>query len=106
MVTNNTGIDFDADVAMCVSDLGDTFTHGSTSYACVISPVAKGTTLEVDGYMHEITVEIVVQTSLFSGTRPAANDNIVIAGSKYRIVRVTTDEADAAMNIDLEDDTA
>jgi len=103
MVTNNTGVDFDADVAFAVSDLGDTFTHAGTSgsIACVVSTINKGNEIDtIAGPTAEISFEIVVQTSLLT-VRPVTGDVVVVpaGGTSYRALRVETDEADAALNI-------
>ena len=106
MVTNNTGVDFDADVAYAVSQLGDSMTFSGTAYACVISPVSKGTRIEgPEGVFAEVAFEIVVRTSLFS-TRPTADKKVTVGGTEYRIIRVETDEADAALNLFVEELTA
>ena len=72
-------VDFDADVAATVSDLGGTVEWDgdtpaySTSYACVISTVSKATKMEdIAGYMAEIAFQIVVQTSLLTVGRIVA----------------------------------
>ena len=101
MATNNTGIDFDADVAACVADLGDTFTHTGTSgsVACVVSFINKGNNIDgIEGPSDEISFEIVVQTSLLT-VRPVTGDPIVVGGTSYRVLRVETDEPDAALNL-------
>ena len=103
MATNNTGVDFDADVAFAVADLGDTFTHTGTvgAVACVISTINKASEIDgIEGPNDDISFEIVVQTSLLT-TRPVDGDVVVVpaAGTSYRVLRVETDEADAALNI-------
>jgi len=108
-------IDFDADVAFCVADMGGTLqwngdsTPYGVSYACVIGTVSEGTHIEdMAGYMAEINFILVIQTSLLVNGRPDANDKIKINGgtNAYRVVRVETDEADAALNLFVEEITA
>ena len=103
MPTNNTGIDFDADLGAITADLPDTFTHTGTSgsIVCVISTVNKGNEIDgIEGPSDEISFEIIVRTSLLT-TRPVTGDVIVVpaSGTNYRVLRVETDEADAALNI-------
>ena len=103
---------FSADVAFAVADLGDTFTWSgnafATSYACVISMRNATRDLgDLAGYMAGFDAEIVVQTSLFTGARPRANQTVKFdSGQQYRIMRVETDEADAALNIWVNEFTA
>ena len=110
MVTNNTGIDFDADLGAITADLPDTFTHAGTtgSVVCVVSTVNKGTQLDgIEGPAWEISLEVVVRTSLLT-TRPVTDEQIVVpaGGTTYRILRVETDEADAGLNLILGAKTA
>lgn len=105
-MTNNTGIDFDADVAFMVNDLGDVMTFNGTGYACVISSITKSKTLENAGYFAEASFQIVVQTSLLTAGRPVANNKVTVGGTVYRVLRVETDEADAALNLFCEEVTA
>jgi len=108
MATNNTGIDFDADVALAVADLTDTFTHSGTtgSINAVISQINRGSVIDgIEGPSDDIAFEIVVQTSLLT-TRPVTDENVTISGTDYRIIRVETDEADAALNLICAADTA
>jgi len=100
MATNNTGVDFDNDVAHAVTDLTDSFTWSGTAYNAVISQINRGIVIDgIEGPADEIAFEIVVRTSLFSGSRPTSGDNVTISSTDYRIDRVETDEADAALNI-------
>jgi hypothetical protein len=101
MVTNNTGIDFDADLATITADLPDTFTHAGTvgSIVCVISTVNKGTVIDgLEGPANEISMEIVVRTSLLT-VRPVSDEPVTVGGVQYRILRVETDEPDAALSM-------
>jgi len=103
MPTNNTGIDFDADLGAITADLPDTFTHTGTSgsIVCVISTVNKGNEIDgIEGPSDEISFEIVVRTSLLTA-RPVAGDPVVVpaGGTSYRILRAETDETDTAMNL-------
>lgn len=100
-------VDWDADVAACVTDLGGTMTWDSTDYACVIGAIGKGTSMDgPEGYFGDQDFMIVVQASLFSGSRPTAGEQVTVGGTAYRIVRVETDPADAALNLYIEEKTA
>ena len=106
-VTNNTGIDFDADLASIVSDLGDVLTWSGDDYACVVDPVGPGTKIETEaGYFVDVSFVTVVQTSLFSSARPVANNKVTINSVVYRVVRAETDEADSGIVLDLAEVTA
>ena len=102
-----TGIDWDADLAFITADLGDSMTWNSTAYSVVIDPVSKGERMdEIAGVRGDVDFLIVARSSLFSSTRPVAGDQVTVGGVIFRIVRVDTDEADAALTLYVQDITA
>jgi len=93
-------IDYDADIAQAVADLAGSFTWSGDAYAAIVDPIVAQEEVEgMEGYRDVINFLIVVQTSLFSGTRPAIGDLVTINSVEYRIESVVADEADAGLNI-------
>jgi len=93
-------IDYDADIAQTVDDLPGSFIWKGDTYAAIVDPIVAQEEVEgVMGYRDVINYIIVVQTSLFSSTRPVIHDTITVLGSDYRVDIVTADEADAGLNI-------
>jgi hypothetical protein len=92
-------IDYDADIAQTVEDLPRTFTWEGDDYLAIIDPINTEKLVDGMNYRDVIAFLIVVQTSLFSSTRPAINDKITISGTEYRISGIEEDEADAGINI-------
>ncbi len=100
-------IDFDGDIAQAVTDLPGVMKWNGKDYFSVIDPVIKAQRQEgIEGIYEEDSFQIVVQTSLFSGSRPVRGETVTVKGTVYRIVRVETDEADAGLNIFVEEETA
>jgi hypothetical protein len=100
-VTNNTGIDFDADLGTIIGDLPDTFTNtnAGTDVVCAISTVNKGTVLDgIEGPAGEISFEIVVRQSLCSSA-PTVDQSVTVNSTNYRILRVETDETGGSYNL-------
>lgn len=101
------GIDWDADLEQITDDLAATVTFSGTNYSCIVGAVSNAANLAgIEGPLAEDAVVVVLRTSLISGTRPTVNDTITTGGVVYRIVRVETDEADAALNLYCEEKTA
>ena len=100
-------VDFDGDVQYAENDLPGTITWGGDDYTCVVGTVAKGERLEGPiGYAREHSFIVVIRTALFTGSRPVAGEPITFNGTEFRIVTVETDEADAALNLLIEEVTA
>ena len=98
------GVDFDADIATAVADLPGSMTWSGDAYACVISAIAKSERMDGQaGIFDEASYQIVVQTSLFAGSRPVAGDQVTVGGTAYRIIRVETDPPDDGLNIFVEE---
>ena len=95
-------IDFDADIAQAVSDLAGSFIWKGDAYAAVIDPIVLQEELEgMEGFRNVIGFLIVVQTSLFSSATPAIGDTVTVSGTVYRVDIATTDEASAAINMQI-----
>lgn len=93
-------IDYDADIAQTVEDLPGSFTWNGNPYAAIVDPIVAREEVEgVMGFRDVINYIIVVQTSLFSSTRPAIGDIITVLSVEYRLESVIADEADAGLNI-------
>ena len=100
MVTNNTGIDFDADVQEATTDLLDSVTFEGTAYAAAVGTISSDIEIEgIEGPMADISFVVVIRTSLLTGNRPVTGKQITVGGTAYRIAAVETDEADAALNV-------
>lgn len=99
------GIDFDADIARAVSDLPGSMTWEGDAYACVINAIPNREVISIEGVHESIDFVIVIQTSLFSSTRPTVGDVITVGGVEYRLVGVETDEADAGLNLFIKEFT-
>jgi hypothetical protein len=94
-------VDFDADVAQAVEDLPGEFTWDGNTYVAIIDPILKIEDVDGPNYRDDINFMIVVQTSLFTGSRPQVNDKITISGTEFRIEGAEADEADAALNLNI-----
>lgn len=100
-------IDFDADVAQAVTDLAGSFTWSGTAYAAVVDPISAGERMDgIEGIYPAVNFMIVVQTSLLTSGRPVTGSQVIVGGTTYRVTRVDTDEADAALNLFIEEFTA
>lgn len=82
---------------MATDIVSNTFTFSGTAYAAVIGPPRKSKNLEMAGYLPENAMEIIVQTSLFTGTRPAVGDTVTVSSVIWRIITLETCEADTAL---------
>lgn len=93
-------IDYDGDIAFAINDLPGSFTWGGTAYAAIVDPINKQENVEgMEGYRSEVNFMIVVQTSLFTGSRPAVGDVVTIGGVEYRIDGTEPDESDQGLNL-------
>lgn len=99
------GIDFDADLALAVADLPGSFVWNGGTYAAVITPVRRQADLGLNGVLVQQAFDIHVQTSKFTGTRPAQNEAVTVDGVACRIESISTDEADAGMILSCTADT-
>jgi hypothetical protein len=79
---------------------------GQECAACV-DPVDTAETADtIAGVFSTHMFNATVRTVLFTGTRPAVGDTVVIDSTTYRITRTSTDEADAAMELTVQELTA
>jgi len=93
-------IDYDGDIAQTVEDLPGSFTWEGDAYAAIVDPIVEQQEVEgMEGYRLIKNFIIVVQTSLFTSSRPEIADTITISGKDYRLDSVIADEADAGLNI-------
>jgi len=107
MATNNTGVDFDADVAEATNDILDSMTFDGTAYAAAIGTISSDIEIEgIQGPTEDIAFVIVVRTTLLPATRPVTGDQVTIGSTVYRIAHVETDEADTALNIYVKEFTS
>ena len=100
-------LDFDGDLEAATADLPTTITWAGADYAACVDPVDTAETADtIAGVFSMHMFNVTVRTVLFTGARPAVGDTVVIDSTTYRITRTSTDEADAAMELTVQELTA
>ena len=99
--------DFDADLREIESDIPAVLTWAGKPYPCTHGNLESRSEVEgLIGVRENIDQIAVLRTQLFSATRPALSETVVLNGVTYRIMRTETDAVNAALTLYLQEEDA
>jgi hypothetical protein len=90
-----------SDLRAMIEEFGSTWTWEGNEYDGVQGDKTSSTSLEVAGFEEDITFPVHFVKEDFDGTYPESGDTITGPDSvNYRILKVTTSEADPGLQIE------
>jgi hypothetical protein len=92
-----------ADMAAIIADFPDSITVDGQSYVVAASGVQRGQTLDVGGFMADITFQFSGMPSVISGIA-ILNKRVTYKGKTYRIARVFPDNTGGGITCYCVDD--
>ena len=107
------------DLANMIDDFPQAFTYAGEDFIGTRTPIGKRNTLEDGGYMNEFDVFVIVGNekrvgpgpdgrqvwnATFTGETPQVGQLLTMDDQSFRIERITPDELNVGIKIDLETD--
>ena len=91
----------DADMAVILSDAGNTFSFDGVSYPCILADLVKRKDLAEGGFLPDYDFSISTRLSIMPATPPAAGDTVTVDSVDYRVMRVRSNFTGKILVLDL-----